>query len=101
MWSKSLEAVGGDRSLRRQYEALEAVEGSNGLEEARGSGGDQKLRRQHSTKLWRGHESSRGGWRLWRQSKALEEVEHSRGSKHEALEETASSGGGRKLWRRI
>jgi hypothetical protein len=45
--------------------------------------------------------SSGGGRRLWRRSKALEEVEGSGGSKHKALETAVSSGGGRKHWRRL
>ena len=40
-----------------------------------------------------------GGLEVWRQSKALEEVEGSGGSKHEALEAAGSSGGGRELWK--
>jgi hypothetical protein len=58
------------REVWRRQEALEAVEGSEG-----------------------------GQW-LWRRSEVLEEVEDSGGSRHEALDATASSGCGRKLWMR-
>jgi hypothetical protein len=73
---------GGDRRLWRRSESLEAV---------RGSGGGQRLRRQSAP-------SSGDGKKLWRQQEALEveealeEVEDSGGSKHEALEAVEASG---------